>query len=362
MAGEFRIWVLDDSGDITPVKQTSATEYEDDLEAALVKNPEMLMPGLELVGRQTPVAGGNLDLLGVDRDGRLVVFELKRGALSRAAVTQVIDYCSSLESMTDEDLALHIAERSGNRGIGAIEDFEEWYDQRFEKQIESLRPVRMALVGLGADDSAIRMVDYLRNQGVGITLMTFFGYQHNGQVLLARHMEDRVARDIDARTPAMGPTAKEKMDALDQLASTLGIALLWQQMKKALRPPPTHTYPYAPRKKSITFSHRTQLPMDELVGASGAKGSHSIGMETDGQVRVTFYPVSIEICFEEFTATREQMPFQFETPPNAPATHRVPEQWYCVLDADGWAAHGDALVGLVEAVYREWDKRLAATQ
>lgn len=120
MADGFRIWVLDDSGEVTAVKQTSATEYEDDLEAALVRNSEMLMPGLELVGRQTPVAGGNLDLLGVDRDGRLVVFELKRSALTRAAVTQVIDYCSSLESMSDEDLAAHIAERSGRREWRAI--------------------------------------------------------------------------------------------------------------------------------------------------------------------------------------------------------------------------------------------------
>ena len=320
----------------------------------------MLMPGLELVGRQTPVAGGNLDLLGVDREGRLIVFELKRGALTRAAVTQVIDYCSSLESMANSELAAHIAERSGNRGIGGIEDLEEWYDQRFEKQIESLRPVRMALVGLGADESAIRMVNYLRNQGVGITLMTFYGYRHNGQVLLARHMEERVARDIDA--PTVRRSAKERMDALDQLASNLGIEDLWQQMKKALRPPPTDTYPYAPRNKGITFSHRTQLPMDELVGVAGARGSHSIGMETDGQVRVTFYPVAIELCYEEFTARREKMPFQFETPPNAPATHRAPEQWYCLLDADGWAEHREGLVGLVEAVYQAWDERLAATE
>ena len=322
----------------------------------------MLMPDLELVGRQTPVARGNLDLLGVDREGRLVVFELKRGALSREAVAQVIDYCSSLESMTDEDLALHIAERSGNRGIGAIEDFEEWYDQRFEKQIESLRPVRMALVGLGADESATRMVNYLQNQGVGIALMTFYGYQHNGQVLLARHMEERVARDIDARAPATSRTAKERLDALDQLASTLDIETLWQQTKEALRPPPTHTYPYEPRNKGVTFYHRTRLPMDELVGAASAKGSHSIRMETDRQVRVTFYPVSIELCFDEFTARREKMPFQFETPAHAPATHRASEQWYCLLDADGWAEHREALVGLVEAVYQAWDERLAATE
>lgn len=152
------------------------------------------------------------------------------------------------------------------------------------------------------------------------------------------------------------------MDALDQLASTLDIEPLWQQAKEALRPPPTHTYPCEPRNKGVTFYHRTRLAMDELVGAASAKGSHSIRMEADGQVRVTFYPVAIELCYEQFTATREKVPFQFETPPNAPATHRAPEQWYCLLDADGWAEHSDALVGLVEAVYQAWDERLAATE
>ena len=58
----------------------------------------MLMPGLKLVGRQTPTEGGPLDLLGVDEDGRLVVFELKREMLSREAVAQVIDYASYLDS------------------------------------------------------------------------------------------------------------------------------------------------------------------------------------------------------------------------------------------------------------------------
>ena len=39
----------------------------------------MLMPGLQLVGRQLTTANGSLDLLGIDSEGRLVVFELKPG-------------------------------------------------------------------------------------------------------------------------------------------------------------------------------------------------------------------------------------------------------------------------------------------
>ena len=63
-------------------------------------------------------------MLGVDTDGRLVVFELKRGTLNRDAVAQVIDYASSLDAMSLDRLGRHIEQRSGNLGIDKIDDFE----------------------------------------------------------------------------------------------------------------------------------------------------------------------------------------------------------------------------------------------
>ena len=95
MSDDIRIWKIDDSSKAaTPVESTNRMETENLLEELLVRNPDMLMPGLTLVGRQTPTESGNLDLLGVDADGRLVVFELKRERLRRDAVAQIIDYCS----------------------------------------------------------------------------------------------------------------------------------------------------------------------------------------------------------------------------------------------------------------------------
>ena len=101
------------------------TDTEELLEETLVKNPGMLIPGLRLVGRQTPTEGGPLDLLGVDEDGRLVVFELKRGTLSRDAVAQIIDYASDLDSMEWTWSTLggaYITAKSGQEyGIESIE-------------------------------------------------------------------------------------------------------------------------------------------------------------------------------------------------------------------------------------------------
>ena len=70
----------------------------------------------------------------MDEDGRLVVFELKRGTLSRDAVAQIIDYASDLDAKTDIALAEHIAANSGVSGIERIEDFEEWYGENTEGQ------------------------------------------------------------------------------------------------------------------------------------------------------------------------------------------------------------------------------------
>ena len=80
---EVKIWAVDDASTVVSLDSKSQVDTEALLEETLVRNPGLLMPGLTLVGRQTPTPGGPLDLLGVDEDGRLVVFELKRGTLSR---------------------------------------------------------------------------------------------------------------------------------------------------------------------------------------------------------------------------------------------------------------------------------------
>ena len=106
MNDDIRIWEVDDASKAAkPVESTNRMETEALLEELLVRNPDMLMPGLMLVGRQTPTDSGFLDLLGVDGDGRLVVFELKRERLTRDAVAQAIDYCSWLDSLTEAGLA-----------------------------------------------------------------------------------------------------------------------------------------------------------------------------------------------------------------------------------------------------------------
>lgn len=190
MTEELRLWTVGELKKVKPLDPVKEMLTESELEDLLVQNPEMLEPSLELVGRQTSTQSGWLDLLAVDGNGRLVVYELKRGTIARDAVAQVLDYASDLASMNTTDLAKHIAERSGNAGIQRIDDFEQWYSDNFgEYDPSRLRPPRMVLVGLGIDPAAERMVRFISGGSVDLSVVIFQGFMRGKDRLLARQIE-----------------------------------------------------------------------------------------------------------------------------------------------------------------------------
>ncbi|MCX5892698.1 MAG: hypothetical protein NTW80_06960, partial [Deltaproteobacteria bacterium] len=69
----------------------------------------------------------------------MVVFELKRGTLTRDAVAQIIDYGSYLSELGTDELISHISERSGKLGIEKIDNFNAWYQEQFSKDISTLQ-------------------------------------------------------------------------------------------------------------------------------------------------------------------------------------------------------------------------------
>jgi len=173
-----------------PINAVGITKSKHELEEILVTTPELLMPGLTLVGRQTPTEGGPLDLLGVTEDGRLVVFELRRGTLTREAIAQVVDYASFLHELDYEQLCKHIEDRSGTGGVLAIDDFDSWYCEQFSSDSKALSgSPAIVLVGLGVDDRARGTVEFLSAGGIDISLLTFHAFEMDGQTLLAMQTE-----------------------------------------------------------------------------------------------------------------------------------------------------------------------------
>ena len=227
----IQLWLVSKdgtAGSAVPVDEVVNTETEQLLEDMLVASPELLEPGLKLIGRQVPTDGGPMDLLGVDKDGRLTVFELKRGTLTRDAVAQSLDYASDLEAYEFERLATLVQEYSGRLGIDKIEDFEDWYSQEYPGSSDALAEApRIVLVGLGVDDRARRIVQFLAERGTEIQLLTFYGFRRDDQLFLAR---ESVTPNV-IREHGTVATKERNLEALRDRAKELGLLDLLEQVR-----------------------------------------------------------------------------------------------------------------------------------
>ena len=75
---------------------------EAQMQAALARDPELIEPGLTVLERELPTDVGGIDLFARDRDGRLVVVELKRAKGTQEAVHQLGRYVTSVRRFTGE--------------------------------------------------------------------------------------------------------------------------------------------------------------------------------------------------------------------------------------------------------------------
>ena len=91
----------------------------------------------------------------------------------------------------------------------------------------------VVLVGLGADERTRRMVDYLSEGGLDISLVTFHAFVKNDKMFLARQVE------TPPRRPSPGDqrryTKTENLEALRDLSSRAGSDGLLEKMADFFR-------------------------------------------------------------------------------------------------------------------------------
>ena len=340
---DIKLWELGGT-QAKPLGLNNRLESEGFFEDTLVKNPNLLIDGVTLVGRQTPTEGGPLDLLGVDSDGRLVVFELKRGTLSRDAVAQIIDYASDLDRLDLDALADRISERSGAHDIDKIENFQEWYNSEGFGTLESLKPLRMFLVGLGADDRTERMVRFLaQNSGMDISLLTFHAFDYDGKTILAKQVEVEAA-DEPSRRPTRRRRTQAELDRhFDEKTANFGVRDLVDEVRDMFKenwPPST--------ERTDRWGLRIQLPQGDRF-----RQFARIDSWREETISIVFFARAKALCVDEFrepvreirhiTIPRNQEPL--EDPKTEIHFHLTPQEW---------ETHKENLTALVQSIYAAW--------
>ena len=257
-------------------------------------------------------------------------------------MAQVIDYASYLDSLSDEGLGQLVAEHSGQRGIEKIEDFAQWYSENSEYDgLESLKPIRLVLVGLGVDASTERMVSFLAQNGqLDISLLTFHGFHYDGKTLLARQV--RVNRDPRRRRPGR----EERRTHLLDEAKAHGVYDLLTEVMDMFK---SNWHGTSERPGKFGFS----LRLPRLTGTGRkVRGSYARVDPEQNRVIVVFYPRAIELCREEFEKPIKDIPFQ-TWPRNREdeALHIPGTEIQFIIAADSWATHKETLSELSQSVY-----------
>jgi hypothetical protein len=166
-----------------------------DLQEWVLEHPAILGDGVMIVtfefDRWWSASGSpldRLDVLGLDRSGRLVVAELKRDVAPDTVEMQAIKYAAMASRFTTETVAAQHAKFLGGKADKATdEEALERLEAHTETGVltnETLRNPRIVLLAASFPAVVTATAVWLREVGVDITLMRFQAYRTQLQTLV----------------------------------------------------------------------------------------------------------------------------------------------------------------------------------
>lgn len=238
VATEINSWEII-NGKLVPVDTSLAAndrKETEDLEEWIFTNPEIIGNEIALFGRQVYTKSGPLDIIGIDKNGYIVIIELKRDRLPREALSQAIDYASDIATWTMDkinEVCLKNTDKS-------IEDF---ITDTFEDvSIENLsvnQVQRILLVGFRIEESLERMISWLSETysvNINAIVLNYIKTQ-NGSELLNKTsiIPEEIEKERAKKKKFTIPMSDEPGDFEDEELEELLTGYFRQDMKSARR-------------------------------------------------------------------------------------------------------------------------------
>jgi len=231
MSIQMQLWSI--QGD-RPVRLPSAKlDLEARLEQWICHDLSLVGEDLLLLGNQVATAyGHSIDVLALDREGNLVLLELKRGRTPRDIVAQVLDYASWAHGLSPQDIE-GLAEKYRQQPL------EELFCEKFHTGLpDSLnQEQRLVIIATNLDPQSERIVQFLSAQyGVNINVVFFDYYRHDNQEFVARSW--LIAPDeVQRKAETLGSSRKRPNLGLEDLASLAddrGVGALYKALHEDL--------------------------------------------------------------------------------------------------------------------------------
>ena len=177
---ELGIWRIDKELERIHV---SSLDQEQRLEDFLSKDITIASPNWMVIGRQIYTDYGKyIDLLAIDKDGNLIVLELKKNKTPREVVAQLLDYASWVRNLNNDEITMIFDDyiKRYHPELNGISLDEAFLDRfKLKSMPEELNEThQLVVVASMLDDSTERIVSYLsKEHNVPINAILFRIYK-----------------------------------------------------------------------------------------------------------------------------------------------------------------------------------------
>jgi len=194
--------------------QQTSVNKEIEIEEFLEKHPKVLDKDIFIIGRQVPTATKTrIDLMGLDKDGNVVIIEIKKGISVREVVSQILEYGVWAEDIQYEDLNRIAKERH-------LSDFQDLY-KKFETDFKEIpdpfnQNQRLYIVAEKIDEKIEDVCRYLKVRGIDIKCVELNFYERDGQRLVDTKTivgtEETIYPELSENTKTERSDWKEKLE------------------------------------------------------------------------------------------------------------------------------------------------------
>jgi len=118
------------------------------------------------------------DIYALDRQGNLVVFELKRGGADSGAVHQALRYCEKASRWTYETIQSKLAKYNEDAAIDLQQEHQEVFglDEPLTRSSFNQKQ-HLIIVGSAGDDRLVENVEYWKSKGIWLDFVPYRVYQ-----------------------------------------------------------------------------------------------------------------------------------------------------------------------------------------
>ncbi|MEN6485646.1 MAG: hypothetical protein ABFD98_12255 [Syntrophobacteraceae bacterium] len=192
------------------------------LEGWLEANPDGIAEDgkLLILGRQVATnLGGFIDLVGIDRQGAVVVVELKRNRTPRDTLSQALEYASFAERLDTSQLEGILRSYLNDESLNLAEYHHEYFELGADEAVAFNKDQRIVIVGQRVTSEIRQTASFLRSKGIRITCAEFTFFQGDGgtrllsQEIVVGNEANKPAQVVSASLPTV--TEAGFMDSLD---------------------------------------------------------------------------------------------------------------------------------------------------